>query len=79
MPHQQAQIISNCFFEQNNEFTVPEWPPKSPDLAPVEHRWDVVEHYGCAADKSAQLCDGVNSICSKISEECFQYLVESVP
>ncbi len=35
-------------------------------------------HHGCAADKSAAT-DAVMSIWTKISEECFQHLVESMP
>ncbi len=33
-------------------------------------------HNGCAADKSAP---AIMSIWTKISEECFQHLVESIP
>jgi len=38
------------FFEHDNEFTGLKWPPKSPDLNPIEHLWDVVEQELCALD-----------------------------
>ena len=39
----EAHMISNWFLEHDNEFTVLRWPPQSPDLNPIERRWDVVE------------------------------------
>ncbi len=45
-----AQIISDWFLEHDNEFTLLKWPPKSPDLSPIEHLWDVVERKICIMD-----------------------------
>ncbi len=36
-------------------------------------------HHGCAAENLQQLCDAIMSIWTKISEECLQHLVESMP
>ncbi len=56
---------------------------QSPDLTPIEHLWDVVEREIHIMDVQPtnlqQLCDTIMSILTKISEECFQHLVESVP
>ncbi len=65
------------------EFNLLKWPPQSPDLNPIEHLWDVVEREICIMDVQPtnlqQLCDAIMSIWTKISEECFQHLVESMP
>ncbi len=59
------------------------WPPQSPDLNPIEHLWDVVEREIRIMDVQPtnlqQLRDAIMSIWTKISEECFQHLVESMP
>ena len=82
-PCQKAHIISIWFLEHDNDFTVLQWPPQSPDLSPIEHLWDVVEQEIRIIDVQStnlhQLRDAVMSIWTKISEECFQHLVESVP
>ncbi len=67
-PCHKAQIIS--FLEHDNEFTLLKCPPQSPDLNPIEHLWDVVE-------REIRIMD--MSIWTKISEECFQHLIESMP
>ncbi len=78
-----AQIISDWFLEHDNEFTLLKWPPQSPDLNPIEHLWDVVEREIHIMDVQPtnlqQLCDAIVSIWTKISEECLQHLVESMP
>ncbi|KAK0134277.1 Transposable element Tcb1 transposase [Merluccius polli] len=82
-PCHKARIISDWFLEHDNEFTVLKWPPQSPDLNPIEHLWDVVEREIRIMDVQPtnlqQLRDAIMSISTKLSEECFQYLVESVP
>ncbi len=70
-------------FEHDNEFTLLKWPPQSPDLNPIEHLWDVVEREICIMDVQStnrqQPRDAIMLIWTKISEECFQHLVESMP
>ncbi len=82
-PCHKAQIISDWFLEHDNEFTLLKWPPQSPDLNPIEHRWDVVEREIPIMDVQLtnlqQLRDAIMSIWTKISEEYFQHLVESMP
>ncbi len=79
-PCHKAQIISDWFLEHDNEFTLLKWPPQTPDLNPIEHLWDVVEREIHIMDVQPtnlqQLCDAIMSIWTKISEECFQHLVE---
>ncbi len=78
-----AQIISDWFLEHDNEFTLLTRPPQSPDLNPIEHLWDVVEREILIMDVQTtnlqQLRDAIMTIWTKISEECFQHLVESMP
>ncbi len=63
-------------------FIILKWPPQSPDLNPIEHPWDVVEREIHIMDVQPtnlqQLRDAIMSIWTKLSEECFQHLVESM-
>ncbi len=82
-PRHKAQIISDWFLELDNEFTLLKWHPHSLDLNPIEHDWDVVEREIHIMDVQPtnlqQLRDAIMSIWTKISEECFQHFVESMP
>ncbi len=82
-PCHKAQIISDWFLEHDNEFTLLIWSRQSPDLNPIKHLWDVVEREIRIMDVQPtnlqQLHDAIMSIWTKISEECFQHLVESMP
>jgi len=81
-PCHKAQIISDWFLEHDNEFTLLKWPRQSPDLNPIEHLWDVVEREIRFMDVQPtnlqKLRDAIMSMWTKISEECFQHLVESM-
>ncbi len=76
-------VISDWFLEHDNEFTLLKWPPQSPDLNRIEHIKDVVEweiHIMVVQPTNLQqLQEAITSIWTKISEECFQHLVESMP
>ncbi len=74
-----AQIISEWFLEHDNEFTLLKWPPQSPDLNPIEHLWDVVRIMDVQPTNLQQLRDAIMSIWTKILDECFQHLAESMP
>uniref|UniRef100_A0A3Q2XVP0 SH2 domain-containing protein n=1 Tax=Hippocampus comes TaxID=109280 RepID=A0A3Q2XVP0_HIPCM len=82
-PCHKAGIFSDWFLEHDNEFTVLKWTPQSPDLNPIEHLWDVVEREIRIMDVQPTnlrpLCDAIMSIWTKLSEECFQQLFESMP
>ncbi len=66
-----------------NMTTLLKWPPQSPDLNLIAHLWDGVEREIHIMDVQPtnlqQLCDAIMSIWTKISEECFQHLVEFMP
>ncbi len=83
MHHVTKLKSSDWFLEHENEFTLLKWPPQSPNRYPIEHLRDVVEREICIMDvyptNLQQLHDAIMSIWTKISEECFQHLVESMP
>jgi len=82
-PCHKAQIISDWFLEHENVLILLKWPPQSPDLNPIEHFWDVVEQeiriMYMQPTNLQKLRDAIISVWTKISEECFQHLVESMP
>ncbi len=77
-PCHKAQIISDWFLEHDNEFTLLKWPPQSPDLNPIEVEREI-RIMDVQLTNLQKLCDAIMSIWTKISEECFQHLVESMP
>ena len=84
---------SNGYFQQHNvpchkahaisEFIVLKWPPQSSAVNQIEHLWDVVGRdiriMKVLPTNLQQLCDAIISVWTKVSEKCFQNLVESVP
>ncbi len=65
---------SSNHLKHDDEFTLLKRPPQSPDLNPIEQLWDVVEREIHIMDLQ-QLCDAIISIWTKISEGCFQTLL----
>jgi hypothetical protein len=42
-PCHRAGVVQNWLEEHSGEFRRMVWPPRSPDMNPIEHLWDVVE------------------------------------
>ncbi len=82
-PCHKAQISSDWLLNMTMSWLYQNWPPHSPVRNPIEHLWDVVEQEICIMDvqptNPQQLRDAIMSIWPKISQECFQHLVESMP
>ncbi len=82
-PCHKAQIISDGFLEHDNELTLLKWPPQSPDLkfnrAPLGCGECEISIRDVQPADLQKLRDAIMSIWTKISEECFQHLVESMP
>ncbi len=76
-PCHKAQIISDWLIEYDNEFTLIKWPPQSPDLNPVVEQ--EIHIMDVQPTNLQQLRDATMSIWTKITEKCFQHLVESMP
>lgn len=73
MPHysrmfHKSHIISNCFLENENQFSALKRPVGSSDFHPAEHLWDVVER-----EMVSGMCDAHRSVWTKMSEEGFDY------
>ncbi len=72
-PCHKAQIISDWFLEHDNELTLLKWPPFG------QHLQREIRIMNVRPANLQQLHDIIMSIRTKISEECFQHLVESMP
>lgn len=74
--------LSNWFHEDDNEFSVLQWPHRSPDLNPIQHLWDVAEQeihsMNLQLRNLLKLCDAIMATWTRISKVCFQHLVESM-
>ncbi len=85
-PYHKAQIISDWFLEHDNEFTLLKWPPQSSTVTrsqsnrtPLRCGGTEIRIMDVQPTNIQQLRDTIMSIWTKISEECFQHLVESMP
>lgn len=82
MPCKEAQIISNWSLEHDHEFTVLQ-SPQSAEPSPKGQHWDSIKWDLNITDvqlkNKQQLCDTIVSIWTKVSDEFFHNLVESMP
>lgn len=71
---------ANWFVEDENEFTVLQWPPSSPDLNPIEYLRDVLEREICIIvvqlTNLQQLCDDIMSLWTTIYDTLLNLLHE---
>lgn len=67
-----SHIISNCFLENENQFSALKQPSGSSDFHPAEHLWDVVERE-MGVRHVLLLCDAHRSVWTKMSEEGFDH------
>lgn len=78
-PIHTAKIVKQYFRE--NDFTVLNWPPQSPDLSPIENLWDHLKTK--ISDKKPrnllELRKLINVDWIKIEPDCCRELVESIP
>ncbi|GBN69439.1 hypothetical protein AVEN_227945-1 [Araneus ventricosus] len=69
--------------EHSSDFSIMNWPPRSPDLNPIEHFWDVLEkgvkvHHTTPATLT-ELWTVLADVWQVIPVERFRKLVESMP
>ncbi|GFS97948.1 uncharacterized protein TNCV_2018861 [Trichonephila clavipes] len=69
--------------EHSSDFSVMNWPPRSPDLNPIEHLWGTleqdVEGHHTAPTNLTELWTALANIWLVIPVERFQKFVESMP
>ncbi|GFX71335.1 transposable element Tcb2 transposase [Trichonephila clavipes] len=89
-PHQQDNCISHqsrlatgWLDEHYSDFSAMNWAPRSPDMDPIEHLWDVfelgVKGHRTAPTNLTELWTALANIWQVILVESFQKLVEYMP
>ncbi|KAK3526254.1 hypothetical protein QTP70_020404, partial [Hemibagrus guttatus] len=82
-PCHTAVIVQERFEEGNKEFKLLTWPPKFPDLNPIEHLWDVLDKQVKSMEVSSysllDLKDLLLKSWCQIPQHTFRGLVESMP
>jgi transposase len=68
---------------KNNEITLLDWPPQSPDLNPIEHLWvdikDKLDEYPTYAKGVWEVWERVEEVWNNVPPETCQNLIESMP
>ncbi|GFS78679.1 transposable element Tc1 transposase [Trichonephila clavipes] len=80
---QKCRLPTGWLDEHFSDFSVINWPPRSPDLNPIKHLWKVLEqgvkgHHTSSTDLT-ELWIVLANIWQVIPVERFQKLVESIP
>ncbi|GFV59902.1 transposable element Tcb2 transposase [Trichonephila clavipes] len=78
-----SQLETGWLDEYSSDFSVINWPTRSPDINPIEHLCNVLEQgvkgYHTAPTNLTELWAALANIWLVISVERFQKLVESMP
>ncbi|GFX89678.1 transposable element Tcb2 transposase [Trichonephila clavipes] len=76
-----SRLANGWLKEHSSDFSVINWPPRSPDLNPIEPLWDVLEQgvkdHHTAPTNLIELWTTLDNIQQVIPVELFQKLVES--
>lgn len=68
---------------EDNDITLLDWPPQSPDLNPVEHLWNHIKQELCKYPTHAkgvwEIWERVEEVWNQIPPEVCQNLIESEP
>ncbi|GFX22595.1 transposable element Tcb2 transposase [Trichonephila clavipes] len=79
----ESRLATGWLEEHFSEFSVINWPPRSPDLNPLVHLWYVLEQGGkghhTAPRKLSELGEALANIFQSIPVKCFQKIVDSMP
>ncbi|GFT08696.1 juvenile hormone acid O-methyltransferase [Trichonephila clavipes] len=78
-----SRLVTGWLDEHFSDFSVINWPPRGPDLNPIEHLWDVLEQgvkgRQTVSTKLTELWTASINIWQIIPVERFQKLVEPIP
>ena len=80
-PKHSAKSIAEYIHEQ--EYSVLEWPPQSPDMNPIEHMWALVKRrlneYESPPSGLVELWERVQDIWNKVTQEECLKVIDSMP
>ncbi|GFT82122.1 transposable element Tcb2 transposase [Trichonephila clavipes] len=77
------RLATGCLDEHSSDFSVINWPPRSPVLNPIEHLWDILEQgvkgYHTAPTNFTELWTALANIWQVVPVERFQKFIEFMP